>query len=159
MEGPLPCYLGPPRDQYRPPTGVTTPRTMSQAEPPSNIPPQGVQPHGWRPVEDVLDLAALEQELGRRPSPSQIRAALPRGLVLDEDGLHVRTDRRILMRHSWVLVTSLIVFGGASLWLFQDTLPGGWKGVGRLLGLVAILALAGGLVGPMITRALLSRQQ
>ena len=157
---------------------------MSQAEPPSNIqphavpphtvqphtvqphtvqphavPPHTVPPHGWQPVENVLDLAALEQELGRRPSPSQIRAALPRGLVLDEDGLHVRTDRRILMRHSWVLVTSLIVFGGASLWLFQDTLPGGWKGVGRLLGLVAILALAGGLVGPMITRALLSRQQ
>ena len=111
-----------------------------------------------QPIEEVLDLAALEQELGRRPSPSQIRAALPRGLVLDEDGRHVRPDQRLLVRHSWVLISALILFGGASLWLFHDTLPGGWRGAGRLLGLVAAMALAGGVVGPMVTRAILSRR-
>ncbi|MAE46019.1 MAG: hypothetical protein CMJ86_03915 [Planctomycetes bacterium] len=115
------------------------------------------QPH-LQPLNEVLDLAALEEELGRHPSPSQIRAALPRGLVLHEDGLHVRPDRRLGVRHSWVLITSLIVFGGASLWLFKDTLPGGWRGVGRLLGLVAALIIAGGLVGPMVTRVVLSRR-
>lgn len=111
-----------------------------------------------QPIEEVLDLAALEKELGRRPSPSQIRAALPRGLVLDEDGQHVRPDRRLLVRNSWVLVTALIVFGGTSLWLFHDTLPRGWAGVGRLVGLVAVMALAGGVVGPIVTRAVLSRR-
>lgn len=108
-------------------------------------------------VEDVLDLDALRAELGREPTPRQLREALPAGLVLDEDGIHVRRDLRMMARHGWVLVFGLVSFGTAGLWLFQETFPRGWRGVGRFAVLIGIVALAGGVVGPMITRALMRR--
>ncbi len=106
-------------------------------------------------VEEVLDLEALTRELGRPPTPRQLREALPVGLVLDADGVHVRRDLRMLARHGWVLVAGLVSFGTAGLWLFQETFPRGWRGLGRFAVLIAIVALAGGVVGPMITRALM----
>jgi hypothetical protein len=106
-------------------------------------------------VEEVLDLEALTERLGRPPTPRQLREALPVGLVLDEDGVHVRRDLRMLARHGWVLVAGLVSFGTAGLWLFQETFPRGWRGVGRFAVLIGIVALAGGVVGPMITRALM----
>jgi hypothetical protein len=61
----------------------------------------------------------------------------------------------MLARHGWVLVAGLVSFGTAGLWLFQETFPRGWRGVGRFAVLIGIVALAGGVVGPMITRALM----
>ena len=43
------------------------------------------------PVADLIDLASL----GRRPTPAQLRAALPPGWVLDEDGVTARRDARV----------------------------------------------------------------
>lgn len=109
-------------------------------------------------VDEVLDRAALERRLGRRPTQRDLREALPVGLCLDADGVHVRRDQRLFARHSAVLVIGLVAFGLAGLWLFQETFPSGWRGVLRFVLLISIVALAGGVVGPLVTRALLRRR-
>ncbi|MCP3917940.1 MAG: hypothetical protein GY711_20530 [bacterium] len=110
------------------------------------------------PVEDLVDLQSLRRD-GRDPTPKQIREALPPGWVLDADGRTARRDLRVLARDGWVLVIGLVCFGAAGLAFLYDAMPRGWAGVLRFAGLIAILLLAGGVVAPTITRALMSRQR
>jgi len=105
------------------------------------------------PVEQLVDLKALERD-GRAPTPKQIREALPAGWVLDEDGQHARRDLRVLARDGWVLVLGLVSFGTIALGLFWQTFPKGWAGVTRFAILIVVVLAAGGLVAPIITKAL-----
>lgn len=108
------------------------------------------------PVAHLIDLTALGRN-GRPPTPAQVRAALPVGWVLDEDGQTARRDGRLLHRHSVVLITGLVFFGVAGVGLFWTTFPRGWSGVGRAVTLLVVLLVAGGFVGPAVTRALTRR--
>jgi hypothetical protein len=105
------------------------------------------------PIEDLIDPAWLAEQ-GREPSPARLRAALPRGWVLEEDLRHARRDARLLFREGWILLTGLFVFGTAAAGLFYLTFPRGWAGLTRAGILLLVLILLGGLVAPMITRAL-----
>lgn len=108
------------------------------------------------PIEQLVDVDSLRSD-GARPTPKQLREALPAGWVLDEDGRHARRDLRVLARDGWVLVIGLLCFGAAGIAFFYEVFPKGGRGVLRFAILVAVVLLAGGLVGPMITRALLRR--
>jgi hypothetical protein len=109
------------------------------------------------PLEQLIDLSAL-REGGREPTPSRVRQALPPGWVLDEDGQHARRDLRVLASDGWVLVIGLVLFGAAGFYLFWDSFPRGWQGLGRFGMLILLVLFAGGIAGPMITRALLRRR-
>ncbi len=67
-------------------------------------------------------------------------------------------DRRLFHRGSWILVLGLVCFGAASLGLFWQTFPRGPRGVLRALTLLAVLVLLGGVVAPVVTRALRRRR-
>jgi hypothetical protein len=108
------------------------------------------------PLEELVDLEALRRG-GREPTRSELRAALPRGWVLCDDGRHARRDARLLFREGWILLVGLIVFGLAGAGLFVWSFPSGWAGVLRFLVLVGVLLLVGGLVAPIVTRALRRR--
>lgn len=110
------------------------------------------------PVEDLVDFEALSED-GLRPSPRRIREALPPGWVLDEDGRHARRDLRVLAREGWVLLLGLVLFGLAGFYLFWDAFPRGWRGVARFVVLIALVVFAGGVAGPMITRAVMRRRR
>ena len=105
------------------------------------------------PVEQLVSLDALRAE-GRPLTPKRIREALPPGWVLNEDGVTARRDLRVLARDGWVLVVGLVCFGAVGAGLFWSTFPRGWAGVLRFVMLVVVVLVAGGLVAPMITRAL-----
>lgn len=105
------------------------------------------------PIEDLLDLEALRQD-GREPSPARLRAALPRGWVLEDDLRHARRDLRLFFREAWILIAGLFVFGSSAVLLFWSTFPRGWSGVLRAAILVLAMLVIGGLVAPMVTRAL-----
>ena len=105
------------------------------------------------PVRELVDLEGLGRG-GRAPTPKELRDALPRGWVLEEDGVTARRDRRLLFREGWILVVGLVCFGAAGLGLLWAGLPRGWAGARRFALLLALLALVGGLVAPAITRAL-----
>ena len=109
------------------------------------------------PLEQLIDLSALRKD-GREPTPTRLRQALPPGWVLDEDGQHARRDLRVLARDGWVLVIGLVLFGAAGFYLFWDSFPRGWLGLGRFGMLILLVLFAGGIAGPMITRALLRRR-
>lgn len=64
-------------------------------------------------------------------------------------------DRRWLFRESWVLLLGLVCFGAGGLTFLWGAMPRGWQGLLRLALLLGIVLLVGGLVGPMISRALL----
>ena len=108
---------------------------------------------GLVPVTELVDLDTIGPD-HRPPTPAELRAALPRGWVLQPDGEHARRDVRLFFREGWILVVGLLVFGGVVAVLFWQTFPSGWRGVLRLIGLLALVLLAGGVVGPMVTRAL-----
>lgn len=105
------------------------------------------------PIEDLIDLAAL-RENGREPTPARLRAALPRGWVLEDDQRHARRDLRLFFREAWILIAGLSIFGASAVLLFWSTFPRGWSGVVRAGVLVVAMLLIGGLVAPMVTRAL-----
>ncbi len=108
-------------------------------------------------VEELIDLGSLSED-GERPSKRRIRAALPRGWVLEDDGLYARRDIRLFFREGWILVVGLLAFGsvgGSFLW---GAMPRGWRGLGRLGLLVAVVLAVGGIVGPIISRALQSKR-
>ena len=108
------------------------------------------------PVGDLVDLERL-REGGREPTPSRIRAALPRGWALAEDGRHAYRDARLLFREGWILVVGLVVFGSVGLAFLWGGVPGGWSGALRIGVSVVAVLLVGGLVAPRITRALFRR--
>lgn len=105
------------------------------------------------PVEELVDLEELARG-GRAVTPARLRAALPRGWVLEDDQRHARRDARLLFREGWILIAGLVAFGSAAAGLFYLTFPRGWPGVVRAGVLLAVLLILGGLVAPMITRAL-----
>ena len=105
------------------------------------------------PIEELIDLEALRQG-GREPTPARLRAALPRGWVLEDDQRHARRDARLLFREGWILVVGLVVFGSAAVALFWSTFPRGWSGLLRAAVLLGVMLVLGGLVAPAITRAL-----
>jgi hypothetical protein len=109
------------------------------------------------PIEELVDLAALEERDGRPPSPARLRDALPKGWVLDEDGRSARRDLRLFFRDGWVLLLGLVSFGAAGLGIFWYSFPRGLAGFVRLGVLVLVLLLVGGLVAPWITRRLNKR--
>jgi len=105
------------------------------------------------PVEQLIDLAKLGTP-ERKPTPREIRDALPRGWVLEEDGVTARSDARLLFKEGWVLIVGLVSFGAAAIGLFYMTLPRGAGGWLRLVLMIVVLIIAGGIVGPIVTRAL-----
>lgn len=119
--------------------------------------PKRVTPPPARvPVGELVDLPRLGRD-GRPPTPRELRAALPRGWVLEDDGVHARRDLRLFFREGWILIVGLVVFGSAGMALFWSTFPRGLGGVVRLAILLGILLLLGGVVAPRITRALYKR--
>lgn len=106
------------------------------------------------PASDLVDLVALERQLGRKPGPKAIREALPPGWLLDEDGVTAREDTRLFARGGWVLILALVSFGSIALGMFWHTFPRGWGGVLRFVVMIGVVLLAGGIAGPMITKAL-----
>jgi len=104
-------------------------------------------------VSELVDLDKVGPG-HRPPTPAELRAALPRGWVLEPDGENARRDVRLFFREGWILIVGLVVFGGVVAAMFWQTFPRGLAGVLRLLVLVGLVLLAGGVVGPMITGAL-----
>ena len=105
-------------------------------------------------IEELVDLRRLERESGRPPTPAEIRAALPRGWVLDEDGRTARRDARMLFREGWMLALLLVCFGGVAAGVFAWGFPRGGSGWIRLAVALAVLLVAGGIAAPVLTRAL-----
>lgn len=105
------------------------------------------------PVSELIDLESLRSD-GRKPTPKQIREALPTGWALDHDGETAFRDGRLFFRDGWVLILGLISFGAAGLGLFWFAMPSGFAAVVRLVVTIGIVLLAGGLIAPMMTRAL-----
>ena len=104
------------------------------------------------PIERLIDA----ERLAGKPRP-EIQAALPTGWVLDRDGRTAHRDARVMFREGWVLVCGLVLFGAAALGLFWQTFPSGWSGLARFAILIALLILIGGVVAPIISRALYRR--
>jgi len=105
------------------------------------------------PVEQLVDIVRLSRD-GQPPSARAIREALPRGWVLEPDGRTARRDWRIMAREGWILVLALVVFGSVGLGLLWHGFPRGSPALARLGILLAIVVVAGGIVAPMVTRAL-----
>jgi hypothetical protein len=105
------------------------------------------------PLEELVDLSRVGPGT-RAPTPREIREALPRGWVLEEDGRHARRDTRLLFREGWVLILGLVSFGAAGIGFFWWSAPRGGGGFVRFAIAVALVLFAGGIVGPIVTRAL-----
>ncbi len=67
-------------------------------------------------------------------------------------------DLRVMFSEGWVLAIGLFVFGAAAVVFFFEVLPRGWRGLSRFALLVVAVVLVGGVVAPIITRALLRRR-
>jgi len=67
-------------------------------------------------------------------------------------------DGRLLFGQGWMLALLLLAFGSAALGLFWWSFPRGGAGWLRFAAAVALVLLAGGLVAPVVTRALKRRQ-
>lgn len=65
--------------------------------------------------------------------------------------------RRLFFHEAWMLVLCLVVFGALGAFLVLGALPSGWSGIVRLLVLIALVLLAGGVAGPLVSRALRRR--
>jgi hypothetical protein len=108
------------------------------------------------PIQELVDLSHIGVP-GRPATPREIRAALPRGWVLDDDGATARRDLRLFFRDGWVLAAGLVMFGTAVLALFWSTFPRGGAGLVRFAAVIGLVVLAGGVVAPIITRSLARR--
>ena len=110
------------------------------------------------PISELVDLEELTQARGGQPpTPANLRGALPPGWALDDDPAFAKKDMRLLFRQGWMLVIGMLVFGAAGIVFFLEVFPRGWSGVLRFAILLVILGLVGGVVGPLITRALSRR--
>ena len=105
------------------------------------------------PVSELIDVERIGSG-DRAPTPRELREALPRGWALDDDNLHAHRDLRLFFREGWILLTGLFLFGAFGLFFLVGALPRGWGGLARLALLLIVILAAGGLVGPMVTRAL-----
>ena len=110
------------------------------------------------PIGELVDLEQLKAKRGgAAPTPANLRAALPPGWALDDDHAYAKKDMRLLFRRGWMLAIGMLLFGAAGIIFFIEVFPRGWSGVLRFVVLLVILALVGGVVGPLITRALNGR--
>jgi hypothetical protein len=107
-------------------------------------------------VGELVDLSKLGAP-GREPTPREIREALPPGWALEDDGRTARSDLRLLFRRGWVLAIGMLCFGAAGAGLFWWSAPRGNAEWWRFGAAIGILVVAGGLVGPMVARALARR--
>lgn len=73
------------------------------------------------------------------------------------DARRARGEHWQRLRRGWVLALGLASFGTLALMLFWSTFPSGWRGLARAGILVGLLVLIGGLIAPLITRALTRR--
>lgn len=105
------------------------------------------------PVGELVDLEKVGPGT-RPPTPAELRAALPRGWVLEDDLQHARKDVRMMFREGWILIFGMASFGLVGAGFLWGAMPRGWGGLVRFATLVVVVLLAGGLVAPMITRAL-----
>jgi hypothetical protein len=108
------------------------------------------------PIEQLVDLSKAGRG-GAPPTPSDLRRALPKGWVLDDDGRHAIRDRRVLFGGGWLLLTAMVVFGALSIAIYASTAPRGWTALTRVGILVLVVVLIGGVIGPLITRALIRK--
>ena len=108
------------------------------------------------PVEELLDLSQVGPG-NRPPTPRELRGALPRGWALDDNGTTAHRDARLLFREGWILIIGMLLFGIGAVIFFSSVLPHGWAGFLRFAGVAVAVLLAGGIVGPIISRALLRR--
>lgn len=106
------------------------------------------------PLAELVDLERLAAIKGRALTKPELRAALPRGWVLEDDGQHARRDLRLLFREGWILVVGMLVFGVLAVAISWQAFPRGWRGLASLAGSILLVLLAGGLVAPLVTRAL-----
>ena len=107
-------------------------------------------------IGELVDLARLGSA-GLPPSARELRAALPRGWILDEDPRFARRDLRLLFREGWILLLALVAFGSVGLAFLLGATPRGWGGILRVVVMIALVLLVGGLVGPIVTRTLVRR--
>lgn len=105
------------------------------------------------PLAELVDPALLAPD-GRAQIPRDVRAALPPGWVLDDDGATAHRDLRLLFRRGWLLAIGLVLFGAAGAVFFVEVLPRGWSGAARFAALVLVILCAGGVVGPIVTKSL-----
>lgn len=105
------------------------------------------------PVDELVDRARIRKD-GRPPTPAELRAALPAGWKLDDDGEHAVRDLRLFFSQSWVLLLGLVMFGAAVIGLLATTLPRGTRAFARVGILLALMLVIGGVIGPLVTRAL-----
>lgn len=108
------------------------------------------------PIEELIDVSAVGPGT-RPPSPRELREALPRGWALDDNNRTAHRDVRLLFREGWILVIGMLLFGAAALFFFQSVLPRGWAGFLRFAAAAVAVLLVGGVVGPLISKALLRR--
>ena len=66
-------------------------------------------------------------------------------------------DLRLFFSQSWVLLLGLVTFGAAGIGLFATTFPRGERALVRIAILLAVMIGIGGVIGPLVTRALLRR--
>lgn len=125
---------------------------MSAAKGP--LPPTETAPRARVPIGELVDLERFRGLKGRAPTRPELRSLLPRGWVLEDDGLHARRDLRLLFREGWILVVGMVTFGAVALAIFWQAFPRGWRGLASLGGLLLVVLLVGGLVAPLVTRAL-----
>ena len=69
-----------------------------------------------------------------------------------------RRDGRLLFRDGWMLILFLVCFGAAAGGIFWWSAPRGAGGWIRFAIALAIVLLAGGIVAPIVTRALYRRR-
>jgi hypothetical protein len=74
--------------------------------------------------------------------------------VPDEDGRTARRDLRLFFGEGWLLLLCLVAFGTVGAVFVLGAVPRGVAGVVRVGVLLLVVALAAGLAGPLITRAL-----
>ncbi len=67
-------------------------------------------------------------------------------------------QERQARRQGWVLVLGLVSFGVLAVALFYETFPRGWRGIARGVTLLALMLLLGGVIAPIVSRALLKRR-
>lgn len=104
-------------------------------------------------LDQLIDPERL-RALGPAPTPTALRALLPRGWVPAGDGVHARRDLRVFFREGWILLLCLVTFGSVGASFLIGAMPRGWSGALRVLVLLAVVSLAAGVAGPLITRAL-----
>ncbi len=109
------------------------------------------------PLAELVDPALLAPD-GRPLEPRAVRAALPPGWVQDDGLGTAHRDLRLLFGRGWILALGLVLFGAAAIVFFVEVLPRGWGGAARFAALVLVILCAGGVVGPIVTRALVRRR-